>query len=94
MKVTIEIELDECYEEQVFENTTFDQKMSGDGDYETSFTEHALRAVIEQADGTGSFYKYNSDKEDKRIPKEINFLQMCEQGKVKVKVSVHSLIGT
>ena len=86
MKVIIEIELDDCYQEQVFENTTFDQKTLKEGDYTTSFTEHALRAVVEQSDGTGSFYKYNSDKEDIRIPKEINFLQMCEQDKVKITV--------
>jgi len=88
MKVTIEVELDECYEEQIFKNTVYDNRHTG---YTGGLTEHSLRALLEQVDGQAdpSFHKYNSDKEeDIRIETKVDLLRMCELNGVTVKVKL------
>jgi len=87
MKVTIEVELDECYEEQIFKNTVYDNRHTG---YTGGLTEHSLRALLEQVDGQAdpSVHKYNSDKEDIGIETKVDLLRMCELNGVTVKVKL------
>jgi len=87
MKVIIEVELDECYEEQIFKNTVYDNRHT---EYTGGLTEHSLRALLEQVDGQAdpSVHKYNSDKEDIRIETKVDLLRMCELNGVTVKVKL------
>jgi len=88
MKVIIEVELDDCYQEQIFKNTVYDQRNTNH--YTEGLTEHSLRALLEQVDGQAdpSFHKYNSDKEDIRIETKVDLLRMCELNGVTVKVKL------
>ena len=97
MKIIIEIEIDEAYEEQIYEGVVFDQKDVERRCYEDSMKEHALRAVLEQVDGCSPKYHFfNSNIPDSRIMTETNaledtkidFLMFCELDDVKVKIKM------
>lgn len=89
MKVQITIELDDCYQEQIFENTVYDQR-DNKRKYEDALAEHTLRAVLEQMDGiedSKGSKSYNSDSVSGRHEMKVDLLRMCEEEEVTVKVT-------